>query len=568
MNTHGINFDIGLPLKEQQEFNILYVDYLPELGIRFSEWLSNEKSSSLVIAGQISTGKSTFINKFKIEADIFLQLDQLFPKTKGGFYGAFLGQLLNISLTNKIDISTYGFENIYKPCVQDIPSFIELLLSDTINLSLLKKQGELFNLIEDNITAIQKQLNDLITKNYKKLDRKLFIFAEGVDKFNPNVSSDLYDELVGFLNFITNQKTLYEANFIHISENSRWIQDSEKLIIPNADDTIIKQVLEKRLGIYVDNFQKSLPDIVKYSGGNFRQAIKLLVEFEFAKRKLDKNEKDSLHYALTRVKNDYFSYVNIPFNLLKVISRDEFIHTGTFKFEEKLTDSYPVYRNLILIGDSLEKEGKWKANVNPLFQEEVEQYKHEIKEQQSDELIKYNFTEILDKLATYFLEPNKKEIVIILYDDIEVAHIIDDYLVGKAGSYDEVFYKSIDIEGDAIVDLLTKNPKKPFTGQSYFFKEELAQETIIEIDKLRDRLILNNMLWWIKKEHIKVFIENLIQLRQFVKIFDLRKDILDYVEPSEIEQDLEDLELLDYTNDDNLEIEKRLKQVLKYIKSK
>ncbi len=216
----------------------------------------------------------------------------------------------------------------------------------------------------------------------------------------------------------------------------------------------------------------------------------------------------------------------------------------------------------------MEKEGKWKANVNPLFQEEVEQYKHEIKEQQSDELIKYNFTEILDKLATYFLEPNKKEIVIILYDDIEVAHIVDDYLVGKAGSYDEVFYKSIDIEGDAIVDLLTKNPKKPFTGQSYFFKEELAQETIIEIDKLRDRLILNNMLWWIKKEHIKVFIENLIQLRQFVKIFDLRKDILDYVEPSEIEQDLEDLELLDYTNDDNLEIEKRLKQVLKYIKSK
>lgn len=569
MNTYGINFDIGLPLKEQQEFDILYVDYLPELSIRFSEWLSNEKSSSLVIAGQIGTGKSTFINRFKIKADISLQLDQLFPKTKGGFYGAFLGQLLNLSLTNKIDLATYGFENIYKPYVQDIPSFIDLLISDTINLSLLEKQSKLFKLIEENLSSIQKQLNDLISKNSKILDRKLFIFAEGVDKFNPNVSSDLYNELVDFLNFIINQKTLYEANFIHISENSQWIQDSEKLIIPNADDTIIKQVLEKRLGIYVDAFQNILPEIVKYSGGNFRQGIKILVEYEFAKRKLNKNENESLYYALTRVKNDYFSYVNIPFNLLKVISRDNFIYTGTFKFEEKRTDSYPVYRNLILIGDSLEKNGEWKAIVNPLFQEVVEEYKPERKkQQQSDELVKYNFTEILDKLATYFLEPNKKEIVIIIYDDIEIAHIVDDYLVGKAGSYDEVFYKSIDIEGDIVANLLTEYPKKPFTGQSYFFKEELTQETIIEIDKLRDRLIMNNMLWWINKEHITVFIKNLIQLRQFIKIFDLRKDILDYIDPSEIKQDIEDLELLDYTGDDNLEIENRLRQVLKYIKSK
>ncbi len=568
MNTHGINFDIGLPLKEQQEFDILYVDYLSELSIRFSEWLSNEKSSSLVIAGQIGTGKSTFINKFKIKADIFLQLDQLFPKTKGGFYGVFLGQLLNLSLSNKIDLSTYGFGKIYKPYVQHIESFIELLISDTINLSLLKKQSELFILIEDNLSSIQKQLNDLISKNSKFLDRKLFVFAEGVDKFNPNVSSDLYDELVGFLNFFTNQKTLYEANFIHISENSRWIQDSEKLIIPNAEDEIIKQVLEKRLGIYVDSFQNSLPAIIKYSGGNFRQAIKLLVEYEFAKRKLDKNEKDSLGYALTRAKNDYFSYVNIPFDLLKVISRDKFIHTGTFKFEEKRTDSYPVYRNLLLIGDSLEEDGKWKAIVNPLFKEEVEKYKPEIQKQQSDELVKYNFTEILDKLATYFLEPNKKEIVIILYDDIEIAHIVDDYLVGTAGSYDEIFYQSIDIDGNVIPYLLTKYPQKPFTGQSYFFKEKLTQETIIEIDKLRDRLILNNMLWWIKKEHIEVFIKYLIQLRQFIKIFDLRKDILDYIEPSEIEQDLEDLELIDYTGDGKTLIKNNLKQVLKYIKSK
>ncbi|MEA3451614.1 MAG: hypothetical protein U9Q83_06885, partial [Bacteroidota bacterium] len=148
MNTHGINFDIGLPLKTQQEFNILYVDYLQEEKIRFSEWIADENSSSFVISGQIGTGKSTFINQNRINADIYLQLDKLFPKTKGSFFGLFLGKLIKLSIQNKIDLSVYNFKSLYNKNIHDISSFAELLISDTVNLSLLKEQAKLFDKIE------------------------------------------------------------------------------------------------------------------------------------------------------------------------------------------------------------------------------------------------------------------------------------------------------------------------------------------------------------------------------------------------------------------------------------
>ncbi len=566
MNTHGINFDVGLPLETKQEFDILYVDYLQEEKIRFSEWLKDDNSSSFIISGQIGTGKSTFINQYEIKADINLQLDKLFPKTKGSFYGLFLGKLLELSIQNKIDLTVYNFETLYNQSINDINSLVELLVSDTVNLSLLKEQSKLYDKIEKDIELIKKQLSDIICKNTKILTRKLFIFAEGVDKYNPGQTADLYDNLVDFLDFIVTQKTLYEANFIHISDKYLWIQNSEKLIIPNAADDIIKKVLEKRLGIYSETLQINLSDIVKLSGGNFRQAIKLLIEYEFARRKLLKNNIDALNYAIKRVKNDYFSYINLPFEFLKTINRDKYIHIGTIKADEKLSD-YPVYRNLILITGNMEK-GKFSAIINPLFQNETDEYKPEIKNNQSDEILKFNLTEMLDKLATYFLEQNKQEIVIILYDNIEIAQIIDDYLVGKAGSFEEIYYQSVYLEKDkAVISLLEPYPKLPFTGQSYFFKEKLDKKTLSNIDKLRDRLIIKNMIWWIKTEHIKDFIKNLTQLRQFIKIFDLKKDILNYLSSSEIQEDIEDLELLDYQNNDSLQIKQRLTKILNYIKS-
>jgi hypothetical protein len=573
MNKRGINFDIGLPLEKKEEFEILHINYLSELETQVTNWLKDENASSLLIAGQIGVGKSTFINKLFVyqtnfHPDIHIKLDQLYTKTKGSYYGILLGNLIKLSIENKLDLSIYEFDILYKDITSDINSYADLLLSDKISLSHLTEQSQLYLNIEQNIVSIQKQLIDIINKNIKVTNRKLLIFAEGIDKFNPNQTVELYEDLEGFLNFIESQKVLYEANLIHLLENSPWVQNSEKLIVPNANDEIIYQMLIKRLGIYSETMQNLIPIVIKNSGGNFRQALKLLVETEFAKRKLKSTDEEALDYAIKRVKNDYFSYVNIPFELLKVIHRDKFIHSGTFKFEEKMTDSYPVFRNLILI-QSYQEEGKWSAIVNPLFQKEIEKYSPDSEYQQSNEFIKFNLTEILDKLATYFLESNKKEIVIILYDDIEVAHIIDDYLVGKAGSYDEVYYEDIEVKNKEILpQILEEYPRIPFTGQSFFFEKKLNDKTIMEIEKLRDRLIMKNMVWWIKSEHIKNYLKQWAQLRQFIKVFDLKKDILNYINPEDIEQDIEDLELLDYNKEQNEVIKKRLERVLIYLRKK
>jgi hypothetical protein len=573
MNTHGINFDIGLPLTKQEEFDILFVPYNEELEISLTDWLTDTNSNSLLIAGQIGTGKSTLINKLffhGIKPDIFIQFDKIFTKSKGSFYGVLLGKILELSEINQVDLTEFGFHELYKKYVDDIKSFAELLTQETINYKQLTIQQNCYKTIEKSIDIIKKQISTLIDTITKILQRKLFIFAEGVDKFNPNKSVNWYDEIIDILNFISVQKTLYEANIIHLLEREIWVEKAKKIVLPNATDDAVKQMFYKRLGNYTKNYENNINELVYLSGGNFRQALRLLVEFEFAKRKLKKEDTDALNYSRKRVIDDMFSYINIPYELLKVVFRDKYIHSGTFKVEEKFLESFPLYRNLILIKD-IQKEGKWAAIVNPLFETEVENYIPKTQTlKQVDTITKYQFTEILDKLASYFLEPDKKEVAIILYDDIEIARIIDDYLVGRAGSYEEIFYESIDVKStDDFALLFNYIPTETnYTGFSYFFFYQLSFDETKKIDVQRDTLIINNMLWWINKEHIRDYLKNWEHFRQFVKIFDLQKDILSYIEISDIEQDINDLELIEYSITDSDKIKSRLEKVLEYLKSK
>lgn len=572
MNTHGINFDIGLPLATQNEFDILFVPYNAEIEIRINDWLINPNSNSILIAGQIGTGKSTLINKLllqEIKPDIRIQFDTIFTKSKGSFYGILLGNILQLSEINNVDLTAFGFHELYNEFAHDIKSFEKLLMQESIDFKTLTVQQYCYKKIEDNLDAIKKQIAMLMEINSKLLHRKLFIFAEGVDKFNPNKSVNWYDEIIDILNFISSQKTLYEANIIHLLENETWVKQAKKEVIPNANDEVIEQMLKRRLGIYAKSFETNINELVNLSGGNFRQALRLLMEFEFAKRKLKKEDTEAINYSRKRVIDDMFSYINIPYELLKVVFRDKFIHSGTFKVEEKIHESYPVYRNLILIQD-IQDEGKWSAIVNPLFETEVGNYipKTQLLKQ-VDTITRYQFTEILDKLASYFLEPDKQEFVIILYDDIEIARIIDDYLVGRAGSYEEIFYESIDIKSkDEFALLFNFFPAQTnVTGFSYFFLYQLDADESKKIDVQRDRLIMNNMLWWINKEHIHEYLKNWEHFRQFVKIFDLQKDILSHIEISDIEQDIDDLELIEYSSEDSIKIKSRLEKVLNYLKS-
>ena len=350
MNKHGINFDIGLPLTKQEEFDNLFVDYNDELSTRFKVWLQNKNADAVVIGGQIGTGKSTFINKIitetKIIPQIKLELDKFTHKTTGSFFGYFLGKLIKYATNIDINIKEYGFSVAFQNHFTTIDNFIDLLISKSVNIKHLKEQKELFSWFSENQDIIEKVILDICKQIEKTENRKLFILAEGVDKYNPLSAG--FQLLNVFLNFISKYKTIFEVNIVHTLQVYDWNNEVSKIILTNTKQENIYKILEKRIGEYKD----IIPKTIHFSGGNPRQAIRLFVEYEFAKFDLEKSDKKALEFAVNQTRKSMFLFKDIHWQLLKTVNKDKFINEGTLINEEKKGNS--VYRNIIL----LQGEGK------------------------------------------------------------------------------------------------------------------------------------------------------------------------------------------------------------------
>jgi hypothetical protein len=74
------------------------------------------------------------------------------------------------------------------------------------------------------------------------------IIAEGVDKFAIHRAG--YIALAEVLDFLSEYRTLYEANAIHLFDTGRaWVASSKLFIGPLRDETVVS-MYEKRLGSY------------------------------------------------------------------------------------------------------------------------------------------------------------------------------------------------------------------------------------------------------------------------------------------------------------------------------
>ncbi len=566
MNIHGINFDIGLPLKTEHEFKNLFVDYNDELSTRFKVWLQNKNADAIVIGGQIGTGKSTFINKIitetKIIPQIKLELDKFSHRTTGSFFGYFLGKLIKYAINIDIDINKYGFSVAFQNQFTTIDNFIDLLVSKSVNIKHLKEQKELFYWFSENQDIIENVILDICKQIEKKENRKLFIFAEGVDKYNP-LSAD-FKLLNVFLNFISKYKTIFEVNIVHTLQNYTWNNRISKIILTNTEHENIYKILEKRIGEYKD----IIPKIIDFSGGNPRQAIRLFVEYEFAKFDLEKSDKKALEFAVNQTRKSMFIFENIHWQLLKTVNKENSINEGTLINEEKNGNS--VYRNIILLQRESET-GKIPAIINPLFIEEFRKYDNYYDIEQKDEFsiekadFQFKLTEALQYLAILFFNKTAKEIVIISYDDIKIAKITNDYLIGRAGSYREIDFKETNLIKNNFSELFIDADLTKDEINSVFFNFELDNEEITLLDKTRDKLIEKDMLWWIRKEKLINYLNKWTQLRQFVKILDLKDNILRYIKRKDIEQDLDNLDFLDYTEEQKNKIKQKLETIINYL---
>lgn len=613
-NRYGINFDLGVPLLSNEEIEILYVEMYAEQKQRLIDWMKNENEAPIIVAGQIGTGKTTLIEKAFQESsspwDIQVKLDTDVPMPlygRGAFWGFCLGKVLDFARQLEIDVSIYNLPEdlIQVKYANNGPELlINRLTEMPMAISDFNNKKKLYNLVDENIDIIKIQLLDIIKKIENNIQRKLFFFAEGIDKFHPHTAD--YVSVVDLLNFLSQCKTLYEANLIHLLGAESWHnRSSKKVFLTGASNERLIEILTKRMGVYVKSREEMLPILSALSGGNVRQAVRLLMEFDEAVGKKRKDIKEALDYACRRVRNDLLDILSgsIDAELLKVVNRDKYITSGTLSdFAGREISQNAIYNNWILISDEADRELKWKANINPLLLPAIETFQY-IPESPETELIRewaethevspfgleigtsavdknkffdiigsestlipLDIMETFECMAAYFLSPERKDKIIIAYENKELVRLANDFIIGKAGTYKPGNFKNISFEEvpegqlDIYLDILSK--EQQHDGYSIFFEKKLTPAELIALDQRRDAFNDYKMIWWIPYEDLKGYLKYWPQLRQFFKVYRLEEDIFGSLTREGIEQDLLLLDSIDFPEELKKDIKEKLERIL------
>jgi hypothetical protein len=615
-NRYGINFDLGVPLQTEEEFELLYVDIYSTQKKRLIQWINEKEESPVIVAGQIGTGKTTLIEKAFQDAstpwDIKISVDTKVPLyERGAFWGVFLGKLLAFAQLKNVPLGNF---NLSKDLIgikynkKGLSKLINELTVEASSAADFKSKKRLFDIVEKELDFIKSQIGKIIDMVEKRLDRKLFLFIEGIDKFNPRTAS--YISLIDLLNYCTRCKTLYEANFIHLLTEEIWIGKSRKrIILTSALAERIAEVLSKRLGVYEKSRKDILSTLSTLSGGNIRQGLRLLIEYDYAIEEVVDDSKKALDYACRRVRHDLLDTLSSPINpdLLKVVSRDKYLASGILRDIGTREDAKSaVYRNWIIIKDEQDENLRWPAAVNPLLLPALQTFKempespetktlrewaeaHEISPfgleidisalnkdrffdiiAESSTMSTLNIMKIFDSLASYFLNTERMDKIIIAYDNIELAKLASDFIIGRAGTYRPGNFK--DIEFDQVphyrLDIYFKeHEKEELDGYSVFFIKKIPKNELIELDQRRDAFIDQRMIWWVPYNDLMEYLKYWNQLRQFFKIYRLENDVLGSVSIEEIEEDMEDIEAIDFVEYNKEQLKKRLQNVLNYLKS-
>jgi len=221
--------------------------------------------------------------------------------------------------------------------------------------------AERAELAERQCKAILKALED-------KSGRSLRIFCDGVDKFAPGTPD--MQSLAPVLDLLAEFKALFEVNVVHLfGDEWRW-QRVPRLYASSFEERTIVELLLKRLGVYEAGRRDVLPAIARFSGGNPRQALRLLMTYDYARGAKRMPKEDAFGYACRRVRDDYLylSFDALPQDILAAVDRDGFVRSGLVTGVGPLTPAaHAVYKNWLILGAKPEDDDRWPARLNPLL---------------------------------------------------------------------------------------------------------------------------------------------------------------------------------------------------------
>ncbi len=607
-NTFGINVDEGIALSSEQEFQLLYIEPDFEAKHTLQNWLSNSDKPAL-LGGQIGCGKTTLIDYSLYQSQIKPDLTFYFDK-----------ESLNLS---PIDSWSIIFSELFRYLakhqlihIAEIPADIKVILGNTpeewldsiskIRLEMFSSQSLAKN------TAFNRQLEVILAflpKLFAKIihhievskGSNIFIFASGVDKFKPDTAA--YFSLSEALQSLSNYKTLFEVNAVHLFWNDPWMQNTQRIFIPASKKTWIEKVLTRRLGTYADSYKQEIPLLATFSGGIPRQAIRLLDYFLAEKKQTQSNAKAFL-LAIEKVNCDFFAFSQRPENiLLQSVQKNSLLETSYIALPgDNETARIAIFGNWIIL-HMPQNESKWNASLNPIIKDSLTQlapespetlFLQQYAEQRNisqagldidvsrpnwkNELmahiespIELNITEILDIISSALLSKQRADRVIIAYENKHVADIVRSYLEAKSNSYEYQIWLHSTINhkdnSSLLQQIIEQISKQNIDIFSFAFSGDFPAGQLQELNLRRDYFADKQMIWWIQKDQLTNYLSKWTQLRQLFQVFILEEDLQRSLAIEEIESDLDFMrELAEEENTAEYSYVKNLEPVLEYLK--
>ena len=613
---NGVNFDEGLALQTPEELSLLYVDARLEEISRLVEWYNSKKQEALLLGGQIGVGKSTLLSALTVregcKPDVLLAFDRETPAfSPGGFWGYVLGRLVERALRDGVPIPD-GFAPSDCPEVKtgDWSTIASLLTTFPKSMADNDRLSAVHSRIAERTELVARQCKAILKTLEEKAGRPLRIFCEGVDKFATGTSD--MQSLAPVLDLLAEFKTVFEVNAVHLFGDTWKWQRVPRLYVSSFEEPTIVELLLKRLGVYEAGRRDVLPAIARFSGGNPRQALRLLMAYDFARGAKRMLKEDALGYACRRVRDDYLylSFDAVPREILAVVDRDGFVRSGLVAGVGPLTPAADaVYKNWLILGTKPGDDDKWPARLNPLLQSarlvtdalpdspEMAAIKRWAERRgvspygldfdasckssaevlsaissSSSSMDVLNIVELLDTVAAALFSVDRRDRVLVAYRDPSVMEVARNYLAGKAsemgfspvvsldlGAMAEgerlagLFAALTDMEGHAIYSiLLPQSPDKLFLRQ---------------LDRRRDVFIPYEMLWWVRMEDLHLCLQEWPQLRQLMSVYILEDELLGSLTADDVQADLNYLALLE--KDGPLrEAERRFQKVLNIVRER
>jgi hypothetical protein len=614
---HGVNLDDGVELSSVEDFDRLYVPARPEEKCLLHEWMTASRAEALILSGQIGTGKTTLLNDVLRHAPgpgvVRVEFDQVpLEETQGAFLAVLLGALLKAALAlgcscDGLGITLSDFDLSRSGGWRALRDLILVAPPSAAEARRVRAAYDVFN---EYVRQGESACTALIERIEAEIGVTPSIVAEGVDKFA--ISRAGYIALAEVLDFLRDHKTLYEANAIHLFDAGRKWVNAQKVFIGLLSDKSITTMFDKRLGSYAPLHRDAFPLLIEYAGGSARQALRLLNDYYFRRMQRGNSKEAALSLAAHRVTQDLlqFGFDRFPADTLSIFKRDGYVEAAILTRPETAQDARTIlYHNWALLR-SAPSAGTthWPLIINPLVSNAVVWEKDtpeppeltavrrwakehhispmglsmpedeqgqprawkEIWEQLSSSESpkdKLNIVRLLEEVASSLFSANRQDRIMVSYRDPQNLNIAVDYLIGKAATYGPFLCREIRLTGGAGNDPVAKlmaevSQKDEVTIYVLFMEGKWLPDQLDTLERLRDRFIDIQMLWFIEHAALLRCLPHWPQFRQLLRFYVLEDDFLGALSKEELDEDLSVLSNVSGLEDSGIG---RLRHVLQYL---